>query len=218
MDFNEIASIRGMERLLIVGGAIFSLWIAYRIYSETQENLGETLFRTEKITVELKKLGPSVFFGLFGTTVLIVALLWGYQETTSNKQQQSGEISAVDAQESYVRYLNSKENIDLTADLRNLRLNLRKISTHQSMLRTTEAPFTPAERIILSDLIKELDNYEEILVDSAFGAGTFGRYQDVEISCGATPAECDVERRSFDEDRGEGLFVKISEFLEPLPE
>ena len=72
----EIASLfRGAERLLIVGGGIVALYLGYRLFisgfagGQTGEFVGKSL------SIRLIKVGPGVFFALFGTFVLI-AMTW----------------------------------------------------------------------------------------------------------------------------------------------
>lgn len=85
MDILEIASLfRGVERLLIVAGGIIALYLGYRLFvsglvgGQTGELIGKSL------SVRLVRVGPGIFFALFGTCVLIV-MTWQNIVTSTPK-------------------------------------------------------------------------------------------------------------------------------------
>ena len=76
MGTEEIATMfRGVERLLIVGGGIGALFLGYRLFLAgiVSEQSGE--FSHKSFSVKLIKVGPGIFFAVFGTFVL-VSLAW----------------------------------------------------------------------------------------------------------------------------------------------
>ncbi len=73
-----IVMFRGLERLVIVIAAGFSVWLGYRLFQAlptTHGSDGSLQLPSAKVT--LSKVGPGVFFVLFG-----VAVLWQAVRTT----------------------------------------------------------------------------------------------------------------------------------------
>ena len=87
MSIIEILSLfRGAERLLIVGGGIVALYLGYRLFvagfvgNQSGEFAGKSFF------IKLIKVGPGVFFALFGTCVLVVMIWANLTMQISNKE------------------------------------------------------------------------------------------------------------------------------------
>ena len=66
--------IRGAERLIIVGSAILSLYLGYRLFIAGIVNKQSGEFSSKSFSVKLLNVGPGVFFALFGTFVLVVMI------------------------------------------------------------------------------------------------------------------------------------------------
>ena len=65
---------RGAERLMIVGSATLALYIGYRLFVAGVVNKQSGEFATKSFSFKLLNVGPGVFFGLFGTCVLVVMI------------------------------------------------------------------------------------------------------------------------------------------------
>jgi hypothetical protein len=66
---------RGSERILIVFAATFSIWLGFRLFQElptVHDSDGALTLPSMKLT--LSKVGPGVFFGLFGASALCVSI------------------------------------------------------------------------------------------------------------------------------------------------
>lgn len=74
MNLEWVLYLRGFERLLVVLFGGMSLWLGYRLFMNgvliAQTASGE--FRSAKI--QLTKVGPGIFFALFGTAVISISL------------------------------------------------------------------------------------------------------------------------------------------------
>ena len=76
MNAIEVALLfRGVERLMIVFGEIFALYLGYRLFVRGFVGGQEGELLGKSLTIRLVKVGPGIFFALFGTCVL-TAMTW----------------------------------------------------------------------------------------------------------------------------------------------
>ena len=77
---------RGVERWLIVLAAMLCLWLSTRVPQGIERSQGK--LKWQGYLIELKNVGPNVFFAGFGAFILIVSLfakLDNYQSTATRK-------------------------------------------------------------------------------------------------------------------------------------
>jgi hypothetical protein len=78
MDSSYLALFRGSERLLIVGAGWLSIFLGYRLFQSLPDFHGsQGKLEAFKLSVTLSKVGPGVFFALFGAFIL-----WRSTEST----------------------------------------------------------------------------------------------------------------------------------------
>jgi hypothetical protein len=71
MDSSYLMLFRGSERLLIVGAGWFSIFLGYRLFQSLPDFHGsQGKLEAFKLSVTLSKVGPGVFFALFGAFIL----------------------------------------------------------------------------------------------------------------------------------------------------
>ena len=90
----EAASLfRGVERILIVGGGLMALYLGYRLFlgGLNSEQSGE--FAGKSFSIKLIKVGPGVFFALFGTCVLMAMTWQNIRIQFSGTNKSSGSIN-----------------------------------------------------------------------------------------------------------------------------
>jgi hypothetical protein len=68
-------TLRMFERLLITGGGILSIFLGFLLFwkADLKQLSGGTL-KTEFMSVSITKVGPGIFFALFGVAVLVTSL------------------------------------------------------------------------------------------------------------------------------------------------
>jgi len=210
MDIDPIQMFRGIERLLIIVGAIFSLWVAQRIYTETQQQLGEAFIKTDTITIELKKVGPSTFFALFGTIILVISLYQTLEvSNTSKTTSLKGEDIITESTETY-RYLSDKKHTRLKEELKEINSTFLAIASFETSLRSHTASFTKSEEVEIADLIRKLDGVPATFVDVIYGKGMYEKYDSATNSCLMGLKECESNKNSL----GHDVYNEINLFLE----
>lgn len=176
---DTIFLVRGLERLLIVAGGFFCFWLCFKFQQIDQQSDGR--FKWDKASVELKKIGPSVFFALFGAGLLAFALMRPAEFTVTAGS--SATTSAI------YRYLANDSR--LQARLKDLRRDLQQASSFSRGVR--EKLFTEAERTELAQLLDRLGEYRMSLFDAAFGEGSHVQYQDYINRCKGPPSpQCEA--------------------------
>jgi len=115
---------RGSERLMIVGFAGLAIWLGYKLFEKAASESGELLAKHQQSTLQLKRIGPGVFFALFGVSVLGFSLVKPI-ETKINDQttgieirQFSGPGQLVTNSEEAIRLIVSINQIKFFADAR----------------------------------------------------------------------------------------------------
>jgi hypothetical protein len=177
--------LRGLERLLITAGAFFCFWLCFKFQETNQTSDGK--FKWEGLSVELKKVGPSVFFALFGAAILIVSLSKPLEYTDKPDAGSPGTTRSF-------HYLMSD---DATASLKrdlNAMVNLERV------VRSNE--LTADDRGKLADILARAANHKRTLFELTFGSGTLAEYEDYEARCNKqTSQECDAARDRLGKDR-----------------
>lgn len=178
---------RAMERLMVVGGGILAIWLGYRLFSMVVADRGAFEAQSGKWSVRLQRIGPGVFFALFGSGTLAFAISNPLTVTNPN-----GDILVASA-----RYAGDAAAV-VTEDSRAEDL-VRAITLTTSYVTRSPilAELGPEDRGILNDQLSRLSSYRQELIDSIYGAGTAEWYFETYQAERRDPAT--LERLSAEE-------------------
>jgi hypothetical protein len=99
----DVESLRLFERLVIALGGILSIWLGYKLFSVAEikaESSGS--FKSSVANITMTKVGPGVFFALFGAFVLYT----GITTTIRTENRRADQVATVAA-------IGSENNIQL---------------------------------------------------------------------------------------------------------
>ena len=184
---------RSIERIVIVIGAFYCFWLAYKF--QEGSGAGTALVSWDKFKIELKKIGPSIFFTLLGTLILVISL----RSPLEIKTNEGG------ARE--VSYLSLAERNALIAKMSSFSRSVRGLGAYVGGLKAGLT--TPQERNNLAETIQDLQSRKADLFEAAFGTETFSKYQDYLNKCSApSSAECKAAERGFNND----ILIRMKDF------
>ncbi|GAB3517771.1 hypothetical protein [Photobacterium alginatilyticum] len=172
----DIEIIRGIERLIIVifsGASIFLGWNLFRVGVVDPQS---AVFSGKGYKFALQKAGPGVFFALFGSIVLSIALINGLTRTTKKDEaiiMYAGENK--DERKVIAQSINTLSLVDM------------------EMLATI-----PGKRKRIKKAINSLQGYRDNLVRQVFGAEKVDEYkkcysQDQQHACRNTESFMEIE-------------------------
>jgi len=152
----DLESIRGLERLLVIASGALAIYLGYRLFLHLPKRVeGEGRFDLPGgISIYISRVGPGVFFALFGTAVVGSSFYFPLVETrtvTTGPASVGG--TAVTLQRSYFGSgLLPKDS----QELESARLRVRgHIGFLNGMTQDVAASLPAAER---QDLMSRLDN------------------------------------------------------------
>ena len=94
---DDVVLLRSLERLVAVAIGGLCIWLGYRLFNAIPEQRdGEARIKfSGGISVYVARVGPGVFFALFGAAVLVVSLHSGitYQETSAFAGRPAQDVS-----------------------------------------------------------------------------------------------------------------------------
>ena len=109
----DLESFRGIERLLIVAAGALSIYLGYRLFLQMplrpkdgeggDEERGEgKVTLPGGISIFISRVGPGVFFGLFGAAVIGIAVTAPLVTETAVQQADAGGVLAATEKRSYL--------------------------------------------------------------------------------------------------------------------
>lgn len=172
--------VRGLERLLIVLFGGLSIYFGYRLFDRAIAAAGELSAKGAGYALTLKRVAPGVFFALFGMVVMVVAI---------SVQLKQGQTDSMYAQEVAPTIETPKESAKkaLFAISEVLRLS----GSEQGK----QFAATPG----MTSALVQLDEYRALLVDQAYGEGTFAKYQELRKDKQALANVTGPRRKDFEE-------------------
>jgi hypothetical protein len=99
---------RGIERLIICGGAIFAIYLGYKLYCfGVSDGLSKVHFKSKLVSFAASGSGPGLFLICFGSLVLIMALWIGQGEWEGWEKRGAGSLlRKADIPESHRKFIN----------------------------------------------------------------------------------------------------------------
>jgi hypothetical protein len=137
MEFADFSIlIRGLERLVALSIGCFCIWLGYRLFLALPEKPNESTGKFEApggISIHISRVGPGVFFALFGSGIVLMSLTQTLKLGSTNTEEQSPQAVYLSDQVSVT--VSSEERSMAQRDIRAL-LELEKRSTQVDMQLT----------------------------------------------------------------------------------
>lgn len=166
-----LALCRGVERLLIIGGGLACITLGYRLFLKAIVDAGELVAEGAGYKLQMQRIGPGVFFALFGAFVLSYSLARPLSFATAPTAPsttyygQDSQVRAGDAeQERYRRIRAITEMI------------------HYAERRTFPDVADRAAEGLFQQQIADLRNLRRILLEQEFGAENVKQYMEAEAA------------------------------------
>lgn len=189
---------RGVERWLIVLAAMLCLWLSTRVPQGIERSQGK--LKWQGYLIELKNVGPNVFFAGFGAFILIVSLfakLDNYQSYSNSQgftENTKGNASQVERRTNYLT-----PPAQTRQEASTVAREIAALQTYASSLSINA--LTQDERQALLASIRRLASSQAGLFDIAFGEGSRSRFDDYESKCAgdavASQQQCEQYRSEF---------------------
>ena len=162
---NQIILIRGIERILIIilsGVSMILGWSLFKLGIFTEQS-GE--IKTKGFLIKLSKVGPGIFFALFGCLILIQSL---YSPFTydSSKRENSIDSVIVDENTTFQYFSN---------DIKKYMLLSHSINTILDKIQTTT---NLNDRYLLETAIKNLEEERNLWIIGIYGVEAFNLWEN----------------------------------------
>lgn len=195
---------RGLERLLIILVAGLSLWIAYRIGHGREASSGA--IKWDSFSIELKKVGPSIFFGAFGTAIVIYALLTPIEAIERTTVEPDGTVTT----ERETRFLTAQDEERSQQLLGQISTDIARLSPFTRSIE--QGNLTPDQRLDLAAGVRALVSQRDDLLVAAFGSDLAGRFEDYLSRCSGTNAQATAACNNLEEEIGADTLEAMQTF------
>jgi hypothetical protein len=168
-----IIGFRSAERILVAAGGIVALILGYRLFAQTDNNESAMEAQAgEKYLLRLQRIGPGIFFALFGSALLAIVMYsnvdvsfptarWAATAPVTNVHFGGDTYGSATPKEKALLYARS---LQIVADQTSF----------------NNAPTTPELQKSLADAIQATNQLKEIFVDQVLGEGSFRLWQTAE--------------------------------------
>ena len=164
----DLLQLRVIERVLavVVGG--MSVYLGYRLFIKLPEQMDSSgkVVLPGGISVFVSRIGPGVFFSLFGAAVVVVSLQQGLELNLANKASVTAELTEKTA-DLRVRYMGGSGNSD-SAKRDAVRAEARRTIAELNKLPTVLASDVPASR--RTDVAQAVRDSKLALMGMVWGA------------------------------------------------
>jgi hypothetical protein len=187
---------RALERLGIVAISGLTLWYGFRLFTIVTDADARARLEGQGFNLSFTRVGPGVFFALFGSVVLVYALKSPLDLPLSRGGGGDGQRVSYNlgsAQTSYKATISALNQLEMVAN------------------QVNAGELRPADREQLVDSVERLSAVRPLLVDAEFGGGTYAEYSMVRDTCSRDPAACDAYLRSRDKLQ---WFAEVDDFNE----
>jgi hypothetical protein len=207
IDFFSYFAFRAVERLMVVGAAILSIYYGYKLFGLTLASDGEMEASTNAFKIKMQKIAPGVFFALFGTGVLIYSLghTLSINAPVAIKQGKENSREVVSSKDSIaVNYLGRTTAIEIEMDaIKNIGMVSNLINRYGLGANATQVEYN-----MVNSSLSALQSYRGVIIDANFGPGTFKAYKDIATLDAGTGNE--FNKLSADE---KAKYIKISDVM-----
>jgi hypothetical protein len=174
----DLLQLRVIERVLavVIGG--LSIFLGYRLFiklPEQKDSSGKVILPGD-ISIFFSRVGPGVFFSLFGAAVVVVSLQHGLEFDLANKSNVTAESTEKTANLK-VRYMGGADELD-PAKRDALRAEARRTIAELNKLPTMLAANVPAPR--RTDVAQAVRDSKLAVIGMVWGAdwGDFSKFRN----------------------------------------
>jgi hypothetical protein len=174
----DLLQLRVIERVLavVIGG--LSIFLGYRLFiklPEQKDSSGKVILPGD-ISIFFSRVGPGVFFSLFGAAVVVVSLQHGLELDLANKSSVTAESTEKTANLK-VRYMGGADELD-PAKRDALRAEARRTIAELNKLPTMLAANVPASR--RTDVAQAVRDSKLAVIGMVWGAdwGDFSKFRN----------------------------------------
>ena len=175
----DLLQLRVIERVLavVIGG--LSIFLGYRLFiklPEQKDSSGKIILPGD-ISIFFSRVGPGVFFSLFGAAVVVVSLQHGLELDLANKSSVSAEATEKTASLK-VRYMGDGAGEPDPAKRDALRAEARRTIAEMNKLPTMLAATVPVSR--RTDVAQAVRDSKLALIGMVWGAdwGDFAKFRN----------------------------------------
>ena len=172
--FREALAIGRMtERILIVLLSFSSLYFGYKLFSQVEKSTSHAEFKTASFLFKMHKVGPGVFFALFGTIIAIYSL---------NSKLNFSDVFNATSHETTLStvYSLSPVGTKLPDDDKNNNAEkelAENIIVIESLIqKMKDFDLTNAEKNTLTQATQKIEPIKQKLIDSIFGKNSYNIY------------------------------------------
>lgn len=172
LEQDVILIFRAIERLVIIAGGFYCFWISYKFAHGS--GAGDFAMTWEGFSIELKKIGPSIFFALFGCCLLIyIASLKVEIEVTSSESGESfTRIS---------RFMTEEEELNLIARLSALSKNIHLATDFARQF--SDNTITASGRNEFLDVTAGLEEMRPVIFEASFSTIDRSIFSTLKAEC-----------------------------------
>jgi hypothetical protein len=202
---------RGVERWLIVLAAMLCLWLSTRVPRGTERSQGK--FKWGGYLIELKNIGPNVFFAGFGAFILIVSLFakldsqfyQSYSNSQGAAENAKGSATEVERRTNYLTPpVQTRQKASTVAR------EIAVLQTYASSLAGNA--LTQDERQALLASMRRLASSQAGLFEIAFGEGSRSRFDDYESKCSGDPVASQQQCQQYRSEFGASTLSEMEKF------
>lgn len=161
----QLILFRGMERLIIILFSGLSLVLGWHLFKIGVLSEQQSEIKAGDIWVKLQKVGPGVFFALFGVIVFIYSLSSPFDFELSNYKKEQPIDNNKEPIVAKVSYLtqDQKKYLDLS----------KSINTIKEIYETTAMPnFSNSDKQLLLTSIENLEKERDVWIANLFGTNS----------------------------------------------
>jgi len=115
--FDSILFYRGLERILIILFSGLSLILGWHLFKVGIHPEQHAEIKTGKTLIKLTKVGPGIFFALFGASVFIYSLASPIQYMSHNEDKEGHKVSVSYLTQDQRKYLELSKSINTLKDI-----------------------------------------------------------------------------------------------------
>lgn len=176
---------RSLERLLIMASGTLAIWLGYRLFDKVVSDTGSVAASRGEWSIKLQRIGPGVFFALFGAAILGSSVVLGpvsaeYARPGAPDPAPAGSALQPRGPDGIsIRY--GQDSAELLTDRDEAERAIRAATTLQQLVSASGlvAGVPAADQPVFLDALGTLVRYRETLIDGLYGQGTMARYLDL---------------------------------------
>lgn len=180
-NYPAIIALRSVERILVTLSGALCLFLGYRLFDHATELGNLKAEWSDRVKLQIQRVGPGVFFALFGTAILIFVMSSSVDLTTlapvPQEVAKTGDKHPT-AKAPVVTNIHFGGPIAAALSNKKKSANLAwALEYVESHVKSGVRPATPDDLKTFNDAITLVDGLKGNFVDSALGKGSYAEWQ-----------------------------------------